>query len=45
MGKACEERDRYNSKDCISGVGGAGLFSDGKFSFFPSGQNVWKLQN
>lgn len=27
------------------GVGGAGLFSDGKFSFFPSGTNLYTLLN
>ena len=28
----------------ISGVGGAGLFSDGKFSFFPSATMLWRLE-
>jgi uncharacterized protein len=28
-----------------SGIGGAGLFSDGKFSFFPSGTHLYTLEN
>jgi hypothetical protein len=27
------------------GIGGAGLFSDGKFSFYPSSTNLWNLDN
>jgi uncharacterized protein len=27
------------------GIGGAGLFSDGKFSFFPSGTHLYQLSN
>jgi flavin-dependent dehydrogenase len=37
-------RDRENASDIASGVGGAGLFSDGKFSFFPSATELWKLE-
>ncbi|CAH6420056.1 Hypothetical protein UVM_LOCUS37 [uncultured virus] len=33
------ERDRV--RDITEGVGGAGLFSDGKFSFYPSATGVW----
>nr|MBA3815590.1 hypothetical protein [Parachlamydiaceae bacterium] len=29
-------------QECIPGAGGAGLFSDGKFSFYPSGTHIWK---
>lgn len=36
-------RDRYNPEESACGVGGAGLFSDGKFSFFPSSTDLWKL--
>lgn len=35
-GKTAAKRDRYDATDATSGDGGAGLFSDGKFSFFPS---------
>lgn len=45
MGKDISHRDRQDEFDCVAGIGGAGLFSDGKFSFFPSGTNVWKLKN
>src|SRR5689334_3079773 len=38
------QRDRYNPKDCIEGIGGAGLFSDGKFSFYPAGEKLWLLE-
>lgn len=30
--------------DLITGVGGAGLYSDGKFSFFPSATRLWQLE-
>ena len=29
----------------VRGVGGAGLWSDGKFSFFPSASRLWGLEN
>jgi len=45
MGTSLNERDRQDNFDCIAGTGGAGLFSDGKFSFFPSGTAIWKLSN
>ncbi|WP_306316275.1 MULTISPECIES: FAD-dependent oxidoreductase [unclassified Streptomyces] len=35
-GKPVDRRDRYAAADMTRGHGGAGLFSDGKFSFFPS---------
>jgi uncharacterized protein len=38
------DRNRQDAKDVASGVGGAGLFSDGKFSFFPSATELWKLE-
>jgi len=34
------QTDRFTS---IHGVGGAGLFSDGKFSFWPSASRLWDL--
>ena len=43
QGKSVLDRDRYDKLDSASGQGGAGLFSDGKFSFFPSGSGLWKL--
>lgn len=36
-------RDRPSS--LIRGVGGAGLYSDGKFSFFPSATALWQLRD
>lgn len=41
MGKPVDQRDRFNPEECIQGGGGAGLFSDGKFSFYPSGTKIW----
>ncbi|MBI4668010.1 MAG: hypothetical protein HY747_02310 [Elusimicrobia bacterium] len=42
-GKSVMARDRYNPNDLTCGDGGAGLFSDGKFSFFPSSTALWSL--
>ena len=42
-GLPMDKRDRANHEQICSGVGGAGLFSDGKFSFFPSATNLWTL--
>jgi hypothetical protein len=36
-------RDRGSPDDLLNGVGGAGLFSDGKHSFFPSASALWAL--
>lgn len=36
------ERNRTDPFDAAAGVGGAGLFSDGKFSFWPSGQRLYQ---
>lgn len=44
-GKSHEERDHAVASDLGVGIGGAGLFSDGKFSFYPSGTQVYKLKN
>ncbi|KAL2809884.1 hypothetical protein BJX63DRAFT_434745 [Aspergillus granulosus] len=44
-GKPARERDRYDATDATSGHGGAGLFSDGKFSFFPSATELWTLKD
>ncbi|MFF4806041.1 FAD-dependent oxidoreductase [Streptomyces sp. NPDC001351] len=42
-GKAVTARDRHAPADMTRGHGGAGLFSDGKFSFFPSASELWTL--
>lgn len=42
-GKPVEERDR--DRDVASGFGGAGLFSDGKYSFYPASTELYKLKN
>jgi uncharacterized protein len=44
-GKPIYHRDHNNNYDIVNGVGGAGLFSDGKFSFYPSGSELWNLDN
>ena len=45
IGKNIELRDHNLGLDCVHGIGGAGLFSDGKFSFYPSGTYVWEKFN
>jgi len=40
-GKDLIERNSNNAVDISSGVGGCGLFSDGKLSFSPSASNLW----
>lgn len=42
LGKPVEMRSRDNPEECVLGAGGAGLFSDGKFSFYPSGTKIWE---
>ena len=42
-GKSVHRRNRYSPRDATRGHGGAGLFSDGKFSFFPSASELWSL--
>lgn len=42
-GKPLIERNRYSPGGISSGLGGAGLFSDGKFSFYPSASKLWQL--
>ena len=36
-------RDRHAPAEILSGVGGAGLFSDGKHSFHPASTELWRL--
>jgi hypothetical protein len=43
MGSPLLMRDRNHPRDATCGDGGAGLFSDGKFSFFPSASELWLL--
>ena len=43
-GRSLYERARYDPNDIANGVGGAGLFSDGKFSFYPSATRLWRLE-
>lgn len=45
LGKDIDARLRNDSVDCTMGLGGAGLFSDGKFSFYPCGTKVWNLKD
>lgn len=40
-GKAFENRESEIPYDVANGFGGAGLFSDGKLSFFPAASNLW----
>jgi phosphomevalonate kinase len=43
IGSSLKNRNHDAGNDCLVGVGGAGLFSDGKLSDFPAGTQVWKL--
>lgn len=40
-GRSFEKRDSKIPYDVANGFGGAGLFSDGKLSFFPAASNLW----
>lgn len=42
-GKTVQDRDRHRPDEATRGHGGAGLYSDGKFSFFPSATELWEL--
>lgn len=44
QGPPLSERDVEVSEHLTTGVGGAGLFSDGKFSFHPSATRLWDLE-
>lgn len=44
QGKPLQERSAADRSDIVSGIGGAGLYSDGKFSFFPSASALWSVQ-
>jgi uncharacterized FAD-dependent dehydrogenase len=43
-GSSAVDRDHARPEDLVSGVGGAGLYSDGKFSFAPSATHLWTLE-
>lgn len=43
QGRAIDERDKDTEAELTQGHGGAGLYSDGKFSFFPSASHLWNL--
>ncbi|CAF3485810.1 unnamed protein product [Rotaria socialis] len=42
-GDGLSERVQSNDKTHIGGIGGAGLFSDGYFVFYPAGNRLWLL--
>jgi hypothetical protein len=42
-GRPALERNHANHGELGTGVGGAGLYSDGKFSFRPSASSLWQL--
>ena len=44
-GKHVFERQRETAFDVSNGIGGAGLFSDGKLSLYPSASKLWKLRS
>ncbi len=44
-GKQLGERDKYNEIETVEGIGGAGLFSDGKISYYPSATHLWRLKS
>lgn len=43
LGRDADQRDRDDPADILAGIGGAGLFSDGKHSFWPSASALWTL--
>lgn len=43
VGNTINNRTRDDEANLTQGHGGAGLYSDGKFSFFPSASALWKL--
>ncbi len=44
-GNRADARDHNDQRTLGTGVGGSGLFSDGKFSFFPSATALWSLRD
>jgi uncharacterized protein len=45
VGTSLLERRRDTPAHLTSGVGGAGLYSDGKFSFYPAASALWRLHD
>lgn len=45
MGYRLEQRCHSEQRNLTSGLGGAGLYSDGKFSFHPSATALWTLED
>src|SRR5213080_4023389 len=43
VGARVGQRDHADQRRLGTGVGGSGLYSDGKFSFFPSASALWRL--
>lgn len=43
-GDGLSERIESNDKTHLGGIGGAGLFSDGHFVFYPAGNRLWLLE-
>lgn len=43
QGDLLRDRQVANPTDVANGVGGAGLYSDGKLSYHPSGKSLWDL--
>lgn len=44
-GAEAPARRRDHPEDILQGVGGTGLYSDGKFSFHPSATHLWQLED
>jgi uncharacterized protein len=44
-GRSISMRRHDEAADLATGIGGAGLFSDGKFSFYPSGSQLYRLSD
>jgi len=44
-GKHFLDREPQTPEDTCTGIGGCGLFSDGKFSYFPSASKLWHLSD
>jgi uncharacterized FAD-dependent dehydrogenase len=43
-GLPLDDRTDTNQQDVSAGIGGAGLYSDGKLSFYPSATKLWKVK-
>ncbi len=45
VGERLSQRSRVDPSSLVRGTGGAGLYSDGKFSFYPSATRLWELED